>query len=179
MENYLTTIVNEVQEVLDKVDRNELNKLTEIITNDRRIFVDGAGRSGFIGKCFAMRLMHLGYEVYVLGETTTPSFESTDVYISISGSGNTSSVLVNAKKAEKSNCVLATITNNKESSLGEMSEYVLELDATVRGDKEERFSIQLLGSLFDQSVHLILDNICLAISKKEQISNEKASEKHV
>jgi len=35
----------------------------------------GVGRSGLIGRAFAMRLMHLGFEVYVLGETITPAVE--------------------------------------------------------------------------------------------------------
>lgn len=179
MENYLMTILEEVKEVLLNIDNQEIEEATNLIQKDSRIFVDGEGRSGFVGKCFAMRLMHLGFEVYVMGESTTPSFEKNDILVCVSGSGNTGSVRLNAEKAKKEGGKILTITNNRESNLGELADYIIKIDATVRGDRENRKSIQLLGSLFDQSVHLLLDSICLALSKREDISNEQATQKHV
>lgn len=179
MEHYLIPIVDEVRDVLKSVDIEELENFINMIDKEIRIFVDGEGRSGFAGKGFAMRLMHLGYEVYVMGETNTPSFQANDVFVSISGSGNTGSVRLNAEKAKKSGAKVVTITNNRESSLGELSDQVIQLNATVRGDTENRKSIQLLGSLFDQSAHLLLDSVCLSLSQRDDISNEEATGKHV
>ncbi|MBM6615174.1 6-phospho-3-hexuloisomerase [Desemzia sp. RIT804] len=177
--DFLLPIVDEVRGVLEKVDRQEVESAAKLIQKETRIFVDGEGRSGFVGKCFAMRLMHLGFEVYVMGESTTPSFNAGDIFVCVSGSGNTGSVLLNAKKAKKLEGKVITITNNRHSSLGEISDQVIKLDATVRGDTENRTSIQLLGSLFDQSVHLLLDNICLILSKRDHITNEAATQNHV
>jgi len=39
---------------------NTIDLILQIYNNKNRIFVYGAGRSGFIGRCFAQRLMHLG-----------------------------------------------------------------------------------------------------------------------
>ena len=39
-----------------------------------------------------MRLMHLGFNVYVVGETVTPAVETDDLLIVISGSGETKSI---------------------------------------------------------------------------------------
>lgn len=177
--NYLLDIVDEVKGVLEKVNPKQVDAVIDLLEKDRRIFVDGEGRSGFVGKCFAMRLMHLGYEVYVMGETNTPSFEKNDIFLCVSGSGTTGSVLLNANKAKEKEGIVITVTNNAYSTLGEMSQSVITLEATVRGNQENRTSIQLLGSLFDQSVHLLLDNICLILSKREGISNETATKKHV
>lgn len=179
MNDYLLQIVEEVRDVLEQVNRQEINQVVNLIRKDTRIFVDGEGRSGFVGKCFAMRLMHLGFEVYVMGETNTPSFKAGDVLLCISGSGNTGSVLLNAEKAKKANVQIVTVTNNRESSLGKISDEVIKLEATVRGDIENRKSIQLLGSLFDQSAHLLLDYICLILSKRDNVSNEIATKRHV
>lgn len=180
MEDFLLPIVEEVENVLKKIDQQEVKNVVELIQSKTRVFVDGEGRSGYVGKCFAMRLMHLGYEVYVMGESTTPSFKENDIFICVSGSGNTGSVLLNAEKAKKTKGKVITVTSNKTSSLGKLSDQVVEIDATVRGDKEEnRKSIQLLGSLFDQSVHLLLDDICLVLSRRDHISNEAATHKHV
>ena len=68
-------VMNEISQVMAKVDEQQLQKILPLFTKQRRIFVRGAGRSGFQAKSFAMRLMHLGYEVYVLGETITPSVQ--------------------------------------------------------------------------------------------------------
>lgn len=178
--DFLMDIVEEVRQVLEKVDRTQIDSVVDSITKDRRIFIDGEGRSGFVGRCFAMRLMHLGYEVYVMGETITPAFEANDVFVCISGSGTTGSVLLNANKIKKkSGTTVITVTNSAASPLGDLADKLVVLEATVRGDKENRTSIQLLGSLFDQAVHLLLDNVCLIVSKRDGISNEKATEKHV
>lgn len=172
-------IVDEVKDVLKSINLEELENTINMIQKDVRIFVDGEGRSGFAGKGFAMRLMHLGYEVYVMGETNTPSFQEKDVFVCISGSGNTGSVRLNAEKAKNTGVKVVTITNNRDSSLGEISDQVIQLNATVRGDTQNRKSIQLLGSLFDQSAHLLLDSVCLSLSKRDDISNEEATGKHV
>lgn len=179
MENYLLPIVDEVKNVLKQINHTEVEAVANLIQKDSRVFVDGEGRSGFVGKCFAMRLMHLGYDVYVMGESTTPSFQKGDVFLSVSGSGNTGSVRLNAEKAKKAEGKVITVTNNPDSDLGKLSDEIIELNATVRGDTENRQSIQLLGSLFDQSVHLLLDSICLMLSKRDDISNEQATQKHV
>ncbi len=53
----------------------------------RKIFVAGAGRSGFMIKSFAMRMMHIGLEAYAVGETIAPRLEKEDLLIMASGSG--------------------------------------------------------------------------------------------
>ena len=102
-----------------------------------------------------------------------------DVYVSISGSGNTAPVLLNADKAKKKATILLSINGNLDSKLSEMSDYSILVPATTRQQLENRQSIQLLGSLFDQSVHLLLDTVCLIISEKENISNTEAVRRHI
>ena len=43
-----------------------------------------------------MRLMHMGFDTYVVGEVVTPSITDKDVLLIGSGSGSTSSLVVNA-----------------------------------------------------------------------------------
>ena len=69
----LRTIMDEIECVVSKVEKEEIDRVVNLIRKDRRIFVAGEGRSGFSAKGFAMRLMHLGYTVYVVGETITPA----------------------------------------------------------------------------------------------------------
>lgn len=175
----INIITEEIESVMEKVDRNQLEELLEYIKDNSRIFVDGEGRSGLMGKGFAMRLMHLGFEVYVVGETITPSVKSGDIYFAVSGSGESSNVVVNVKKAKEKGCTIIAVTSKINSTVGSLADKVLVVPGTTKGDSgKERKSVQLLSSLFDQSLHIVLDALCLMLSKRNEISNSEATARH-
>lgn len=175
----MDVILEEIRSVLSMVDRNQIEEVVNIINKNNRIFVDGEGRSGLMGKGFAMRLMHLGYEVYVVGETINPAVNKDDIYFSVSGSGESSNVVLNTKKAKEKGCYIISIVSKPLSTLCSMSNKLIIVPGTTKGDsKEQRKSVQLLSSLFDQSLHIVLDSLCLLLSRKESITNEEATAKH-
>lgn len=175
----LNIILDEIASVLSKVDRNKLEEVVNSISKDKRVFVDGEGRSGLMGKSFAMRLMHLGYTVYSVGETITPAVNKGDIYISISGSGESGNVVLNTKKAKEKGCFVIGVTSKEASTLASLTDKLLIVPGTTKGDKgEERKSVQLLSSLFDQSIHVVLDALCLMLSKRDNVSNSQATAKH-
>jgi 6-phospho-3-hexuloisomerase len=175
----LKVILEEIMSVLSKVDRKQIQEIVDCIDKDTRIFVDGEGRSKLMGKGFAMRLMHLGYEVYVVGETITPAVNKGDIYFSVSGSGESENVVLNTKKAKEKGCRIIAVTSKLQSSLSSLSDKFIIVPGTTKGDNgEKRNSVQLLSSLFDQSIHIVLDSVCLRLSKKENISNSEATAKH-
>lgn len=175
----LNIILNEITSVLSKVDRTQLENVVNCFDKSKRVFVDGEGRSGLMGKGFAMRLMHLGYNVYSVGETITPSVDKNDIYFSISGSGESGNVVLNTKKAKNAGCFIIGISSKETSTLVSLSDKFLIVPGTTKSDNgEERKSVQLLSSLFDQSVHVVLDALCLMISKKDNVSNTEATAKH-
>ena len=169
MKNVVKTIANEVTEVLSRVKETELLQVQKEIQTARQIFIAGTGRSGLIGKVFAMRLMHSGYPVYVVGETITPSIQPDDVLLIISGSGNTTTLVQYAKKAKEVGAKLALMTTNKQSSIGSISDCVTVIPAaTKKRLAHEPETIQPLGSQFDQAAHLLLDALCVELAKKTE-----------
>ncbi|WP_316569440.1 6-phospho-3-hexuloisomerase [Neobacillus sp. YIM B06451] len=177
--NLLDAILKEINEVVSKVDEQSLADAAEYITNERRVFVVGEGRSGLMAKGFAMRLMHLGYEVYVVGETITPAIKENDVVVAVSGSGKSANVVSDAKKAKEKGARVLAFTSNLESELARGADASVLVPGTIRGDQgDNRKSIQLLSSLFDQSVHIVLDGLCLYLSKRDGVSNDSATRKH-
>lgn len=179
MMTVLRDIMDEIEEVLKKVKEEEIQAVMERLDKNRRIFVAGEGRSGFSAKGFAMRLMHIGYTVYVVGETITPSMKNGDVFIGVSGSGKSASVINDAKKAKEIGCTVLAVTSKQDSPLAEMAEVILQIPGTVKGDTgETRTSIQLLSSLFDQSLHITLDALCLLLSRRDHTENEEATKAH-
>lgn len=177
--NILDSILSEIADVIHKVNDEELDQFVSCITKDKKIFVDGEGRSGLMAKGFAMRLMHLGYTVYVVGETITPAVSENDVFIAISGSGESTGVLADTKKAAEKRSKVLAVTSKVDSSLAKLAETVLIIPGTVKSDSNEsRGSIQLLSSLFDQSLHVTLDAVCLMLSKRDEVSNDEATKIH-
>ncbi|RKY30951.1 MAG: 6-phospho-3-hexuloisomerase, partial [Candidatus Omnitrophota bacterium] len=86
-------VISEIKEVLKDFGEDEFEKLYSLIKKSERVFVCGAGRSGLIGRCFAMRLRHLGKESYVVGETICPPIKEKDLLIIISYSGEKKSII--------------------------------------------------------------------------------------
>lgn len=81
------SILNELMENAKEIQNEDVLKVEDLIMNAKRIFVGGAGRSGFAARGFSNRLMHLGFQVYFVGEPTTPSIQEGDLLIVGSGSG--------------------------------------------------------------------------------------------
>lgn len=175
----LNKILDEVDSVVKNVKEYEIDDIVDYIDKSRKIFVCGEGRSGLVGKCFAMRLMHIGYKVYVIGETTTPSINEKDILFAISGSGETSLVLNIVNKSLANGTSIIGVTSKKESSLAKASLKTLIVPGTVKSDStSDSKSIQLLSSLFDQSVHIVLDCLCLKLSYKDRLDNKTAIKNH-
>ncbi len=175
----LHDIMKEITDVLDMVEEEQLTTFMSFIKKENRILVEGEGRSGLQAKGFAMRLMHLGYTVFVVGDTITPALKEEDIFIAISGSGESDNVLSSTKKAIKSGCTVLSVTSKPSSSIASLANSVLVVPGTVRAEKgEDRRSIQLLSTLFDQTLHIVLDTICLLISRRDHLSNEEVTKKH-
>ncbi|MDR1904741.1 MAG: SIS domain-containing protein [Treponema sp.] len=172
-------ILKEIEDVLSRVNTQEMNHTLSCLDKKHRIFVGGEGRSGLVARGFAMRLMHLGYTVYVAGETITPDLAAEDLFIGVSGSGASANVVNDAAKARNAGCRLLAITGKHDSPLAEASDAVLCVPGTANGDTgDDSGSVQLLSSLFDQSLHIVLDALCLAVSLRDVTDNTSATDSY-
>ena len=84
----LKSIIQELAENEKLVSQAEMEKFADAILKADRIFVAGAGRSGFVARAFANRLMHMGLTVFFVGEPTTPAIKAGDLLVIGSGSGD-------------------------------------------------------------------------------------------
>lgn len=172
-------ILGEMADVLRQIGENDIVNQAEMILKAPRIFVVGEGRSGLMAKAFAMRLMHLGATVYVVGETITPAIGSGDVLIGISGSGTTESVVRTVDKANGNGVQTCAVTSNPASPLASLANHMLVIPAATKYRRQdEHQTIQPLGSLFDQSVHVTLDAVCLVYARLRQEDNQEAFGRH-
>lgn len=172
-------ILNELKKTLDKVSNKEFDEALELVLGSEKNFVLALGRAGFAIKSFGMRLMHVGKEAYVVGETITPNFEAGDLLVIVSGSGETKQFLQMAEKAQRFGGKVLTITGNGQSTLANLADWKVVIPAPTKDINESQFtSIQPMASLYEQSVLLLGDAIILGLMEKSDKANEEMFKKH-
>lgn len=184
----MNLIAGHIKQVASKLDTHSVTLLVKGIMDSRRIFLMGAGRSGLAAKAFAMRLMHLGFSVFVVGETTTPAVGPEDLVIAVSGSGETPSISNLGGIAKKMGSKLAVITSNKDSKLGTISDIVVIIpgrpkEDVIYEDYYERRMIgypQLapLGMIFEISALVFLDAVVSELMVRTGASEAELNKRH-
>ncbi len=173
-------VLNELEGALASVNAEDLTALRRALIGARCIYIAGMGRSGLQMRGFAMRLMHLGLSVHVVGETTTPGIREGDLLLIGSGSGQTASLVQHACSAKASKAQVALITTEGKSPLSELADCVLQLcpPALKRNGPAGRTSIQPMGTLFEQSLGLVLDILVLQLMAELEITAEQMLARH-
>jgi 6-phospho-3-hexuloisomerase len=155
----LSLVRDEIAETAAQIDQKQLAGLAAQIGLADRIFVAGAGRSGLVLRMAAMRLMHLGLNVHVAGDTTTPAISSGDLLLVASGSGTTSGVVKAAETAARAGACLAAFTTNQGSPLAGLSDALVIIPAAQKTDHGSSLSRQYSGSLFEQVLFLATESV--------------------
>ena len=174
------TILGEVGTALEKVDPEPVMKLIELIESAKRVFVVGAGRSGLMVRAFAMRLMQMGFDTYVAGETTTPPINEGDLLIVGSGSGETGGPIGTVRVAKHPNVTIVAVTAFPDSTLSKLVEVVITIPApTPKARKPQpASSLQPMGSLFEQGLLTLLDAVILILMEKRRLTSEEMFKRH-
>jgi 6-phospho-3-hexuloisomerase len=165
----ITEIVENVQSVSDELDPKVIKEMTDLLESSKNVFLLGLGRSGLVAKAFAMRLMHLGIGVYVVGETITPAITNEDCLLAISGSGETSYIISTAQIAQKRGAKIIAVTSYVDSTLGKKADLVVHVKGRTKIDSEKNYisrqingkhqSLSPLGTLFEVTSLIFLDGL--------------------
>ena len=177
---------------LRNTDLVQVRQMIEILiqakADKKKILVVGAGRSGLVGKAFAMRLMHIGYEVYVIGETITPAIGQGDLVIVVSGSGSGELSITAAQIAKKLGSSVIAITSYPDSLLGRIANHVVEIPGReIIAHEKEYLSRQLLGehesltpmgTLFELTCAVFLDCMIVELMSLLDVPERAMKQKH-
>lgn len=163
----LLDTINEISNNLIKnsetINFDKINELIDMIVRtyakNYMIFIYGAGRSGFIGRCFAQRLMHLGIKSCFISDAVTYRYHSYDLLIIISGSGETTSPLALVQKAKKIGGKIVLITGNPYSTMGKSSDLIIQIEGKRKDKAINEETLAPYTTLFDIAALTILDSI--------------------
>nr|WP_206527925.1 6-phospho-3-hexuloisomerase [Microbacterium amylolyticum] len=177
----MSLVGDELRSVIDLLASGEddaLDEFADAVAGASRVFLMGAGRSGIALRMTAMRLMHLGLVVHVVGETTTPAIGAGDLLIVASGSGTTGSVVRAATTAHAVGATVCAITTASDSPLVAVARVVVQVPAAAKLDRSEQASAQYAGSLFEQAVVVIGDALFDALWRAGQQSADELWPRH-
>jgi len=185
-------IIAGIKSSIEELNMKEVERLIQLLlgAKDKKIFIVGMGRSGFVGRAFALRLMNLGFDVYFLGETITPAAEKGDLLIAISGTGATKMVLTVSTAAKEIGATVIAITSFPESPLGQIADHIItvkgrtkagwpkEEDYLARQLMGEREPITPLGSIFENNCMVFLDGLVVELMQRLGRTEEDLRRRH-
>ena len=176
----LQIITNELYKYGKLIKEEEIKEVVDLCQKANRIFIAGAGRSGFAARGFSNRLMHLGYTVYFVGEPTTPSIQEGDLLILGSGSGNTASLVSNAKKAKDQGAKVATLTMFPENKIGSMADAIIKIPGVTEKcvDQNKGGSVQASGSSFEELSWITYDAMVMDLMRITNQNSEDLFKRH-
>lgn len=168
-------VVEKISSILEATDNTYDVQLTRLLDDAKRIFIAGAGRSKLVGNFFAMRLVHGGYDVSVVGEIVTPSIKSGDLLIIISGSGETEQLIAFTKNAKKVGANIVLISAKSDSTIGDLADAVFQIG---RAEQYGKVYGMPMGTVFELSTLLFLEATISHIIHDKGIPEEVMRERH-
>lgn len=163
--------------VIESIEDDDIHMMIEAIlgAKDSKILLIGTGRSGFVGRAFALRLMHLGFNVYVSGETITPALSPEDLVMVLSGSGTTTTVVAQAEVAKKIGSKVVAVTSHPDSPLAKCADDIVVVKGRTKVDQirdyegrqiRGEYDNAPLGTMFELSVMVFLDSVIAELMQK-------------
>ncbi|MCX6041139.1 MAG: SIS domain-containing protein [Caldilinea sp.] len=156
--------LDEVTAILAGVRDESADALVAAVLAARRIFVLGVGRSGLLARMFAMRLMQLGLQAYVVGDVTTPPIAASDLLVVLSGSGRTATAVTLAGQAKAYGAQLLAVTAEPTSPLASLADLAVVVPAG---------SVKTDANALEQAMAVVLD--CVGAMLAEQLAQDNVA----
>jgi|MudIll2142460700_1097286.scaffolds.fasta_scaffold40571_3 6-phospho 3-hexuloisomerase len=171
----LRYITDSIKTTIESIDCEMTDELVDALVSADRVFLYGAGRSGFVARCFTMRLGHLGRAVVRLSIDETSPPGARDLAIIISGTGETHSSLLYGRVAKDAGARVAVITEAGSSSLARMADITIVLTAPVGADRS-RYAP--MGTIFEDTALIYLDTLVVDLMERLGETEDTMRKRH-
>ncbi len=175
MKDITVYILEEVKRTIERVDEAVITEIVNTLACSNKIFIYGVGRSGLVGKAFAVRLVQIGLDVHFVGDTTTPIVEEGDLVFIISNTGETMSAVQTANIVRRIGALVVSITGSSHSKLGVASNIVMEL-GQPRDERKKRMAP--LGTIFELSSMVMLDSMVPLLMNRMGLDETSLRRRH-
>lgn len=156
--------LGEVSACLYKTDEAELEALISHLIIPRRIAIYGCGREGLMMRALCMRLHHLGLDVHMVGDMTTPPLGEGDLFLASCGPGYLATVDSLARTAKAAGAAIAVITAEPDGATIRLCDAVLTIPAqTMARDEDQPTSFLPMGSLFEAAQFMLFEILVIRL----------------
>jgi 6-phospho 3-hexuloisomerase len=164
-----------VTAALERIDPKAITRAVEILAHVPQIFVYGAGRSGIIGRAFAMRLVQAGLRAYVIGESVTPIVTREDAVFILSGQGESYSSIQTANIVRREGAQLIVLTSRPGSKIAHTATLLLLVEFE---EDPERPRLAPLGTLFESASLRLTDGLIAELVRARGETEESMRRRH-
>ncbi|MGQ0612548.1 MAG: 6-phospho-3-hexuloisomerase [Planctomycetaceae bacterium] len=167
-------VLRDLQRVLAAVSAKSARQFLRAILDARRVFVYGLGRSGLVARMFGMRLVHLGRDATIVGDTTTPAIRAGDLLVICSRTGQSPILHHAVRLAHKEGALVAALVGMRSTPLGRVADIVVRLPM----ESARHEPAQAMGSLFEQALLLHLDGAVMQLMAELELTVEEMERIH-
>ncbi|OON41714.1 sugar isomerase [Izhakiella australiensis] len=158
------TVLAENRETLLKVDPQQIEQLMDEICKAKTIQLYAMGRMQLSVRGFAMRLKHMGFDSYVVYDTTSPYLGKGDLLIVHCAVTNVELNII--KLAKEAGARIVLLTAHPENQHGQYADLAVRVPGQIFGGAEEVASIQPMSTLLEQALFLFTDIVTLKLIEK-------------
>jgi len=169
-----------LREAAEAIPPDRVKGLVDALCKAERIFVYATGRSAKALQALAIRLVQLELPTFVVGETAVPRIKAGDLFLAVSGSGETETVVLFARRAKAAGARVAAVTARSDSRLAKRADLVVLLPGRTKldsPDQDKRFLLPL-ASEFEAVVWAFLDGVVLELMRRLGKDEEALRQAH-
>lgn len=175
---WIAADLDEVGALVAAVDAAQVEALGDALLAAARVFVAGQGRSGWIMRMAAVRLMQVGLVVHVVGDATTPAIGPDDILLIASGSGETPGPLAAARRTESADARVALLTAHPNSTLGRLADLLVHIPGETTKVQLEGSTRLPLATALEQATLIVLDALVAWLAERRSETQATMMARH-
>ncbi len=153
----------EIARATQSVDPAALTNLVRALASAKRIAVYGVGREGIMMRALTMRLYHMGLDVHMVGDMTTPPVGAGDLLLVSAGPGHLSTVEALIDVAKQAGARTFCITATPDGQAPMACDQMLVIRAQTMANDLGGTSVLPMGSLFEGAQFLTFELLILVL----------------
>lgn len=171
--------LDELKEVFSRIDDARVDAAVREIAGARRIVMYACGRERLQIMGFCMRLYHMGLDVAMVGDMTTPPAGSGDLFFAVCGPGEVSTTTALMGVAKGDGAKTMVVTSQPTGVTSAMADFALMLPAqTMASDQGAKRSVLPMGSLFEGALFMLFEVMVLKLMALKGITYEDMRKRH-
>ncbi len=161
MTSLYESALDELKSVFARIDDRAVDVALQEIADARRIAFYACGRERLQLMGFCMRLYHMGLDVAMVGDMTTPPLSKGDLLFAVCGPGFVSTTSALIGEAQKAGARAAVVTAQPDGPTSRLADVLLLLPAqTMADDQGEVRSVLPMGSAMEGALFICSRSWC-------------------